>query len=380
MSEHDEEEPQARLRRLNLVMMLPAVVIGGVVAVAVDARTWLQGAVLGLGVLVGVIAFERWTAGRLLRFAPVCLLVAAAVWGYGALVAGSTTAFFGILIVGTLTVPQLPRHRALAAIGLVAVVAGTGLVRPLVTPDDLSDVLLAYVILPAGITAAVVGLMFPNKRFYDVVADLEVARAREAELAVARERIRFASDLHDIQGHTLHVVKLKIALAQKLLHSDLERVEVELREVYALVGDTIAQTKELAYAQRRLNLSAELENAKNLFEAAGIHVGVDRESVEIDAHAGEWLGQVLRETTTNILRHAQATQVRISLSESGIVIVNDGVQEDQLPELRGLAILRERVAGNGGEMTVTQGHGKFRTAVTFPRAPADAVPTGGRSR
>lgn len=376
MSEQ-EQQPQDRLRRLNLVMMFPLVVLGGAVTVAVDARTWWQGAVLGCGVLAGLVAFERWTASRLLRVAPVCLLVAAAVWAYGALVVDSTTAFFGIMMVGILTVPQLPRHRSLAAAGLVAFVAGTGLARPLVTPDQLSEVLLAYVIIPAGITAVVVGLMFPNKRFYDVVTDLEVARDREAELAVARERIRFASDLHDIQGHTLHVVKLKIALAQKLLHSDLGRVQEELREVYALVGDTITQTKELAHAQRRLNLSAELENAKNLFEAADIHVGVDRESVEIDAHAGEWLGQVLRETTTNILRHAQATQVRISLSESGIAIVNDGVLEDQLPELRGLATLRERVAGNGGEMTVTQGRGKFRTAATFPRAPAHTNPTGG---
>jgi two-component system sensor histidine kinase DesK len=379
MSKHDEE-PQARLRRLNLVMMLPAVVIGGVVAVVVDARTFGQGLVLGLGVLAGVVAFERWTAGRLLRVAPACLLVAAAVWVYGALVAGSTTAFLGVMIVGTLTVPQLPRHRALAAIALITFVAGIGLVRPLVTSDDLSDVLLAYVILPAGIITVVVGLMFPNKRFYDVVADLEVARAREAELAVARERIRFASDLHDIQGHTLHVVKLKIALAQRLLHTDLGRVENELREVYALVGDTITQTRDLAHAQRRLNLSAELENAKNLFEAAGIQVGVDREAVTIDKDAGEWLGQVLRETTTNILRHAQAAHVRISLSESGIVIVNDGVLEDRLPELRGLATLRERVAGSGGEMTVTQGHGKFRTAATFPRQSAPPVATKAPAR
>ncbi|WP_353650833.1 histidine kinase [Nakamurella sp. A5-74] len=380
ISDHSEVQPQARLRRLNLVMMLPAVVIGGLVAVAVDAHSWGQGAILGLGVVAGVVAFERWTAGQLQRVAPACLLVAAAVWVYGALMAGSTTAFFGIMMVGTLMVPELPRHRALAATGLVAFVAATGLARAMVTPDALSDVLLPYVVLPAGIVAVVAGLMFPNKRFYDVVADLEVARAREAELAVARERIRFASDLHDIQGHTLHVVKLKIALAQKLLHSDIGRVESELREVYTLVGDTINQTKDLAHAQRRLNLSAELENAKNLFEAAGIRVDVDRESVEIDARAGEWLGQVLRETTTNILRHAQATHVRISLSESGIIIVNDGAQETQLPELRGLAALRERVAGNCGEMTVTQGHGKFRTAASFPRAPADTVPSSGRAR
>lgn len=383
MSEH-AEAPRGQLRRLNLVMLLPTVAVSGLVTVTLDARTVWQAVVLGLGVAAALFAFVRWAAGELLRVAPVCLLVVAGVWVYGALVADSSAAFFGILVVAPLTVPQLPRHRSLAAAAVVAFVAGTGLVRLLVTPDDVSDVLLSYVIIPAGITAVVIGVMFPNKRFYDVVADLEEARDREGELAVARERVRFASDLHDIQGHTLHVVKLKIALARKLLHSDIGRVEDELREVYALVGDTIAQTKELAHAQRRLNLSAELENAKNLFEAAGIRVRVDRGNVEIDEQAGELLGQVLRETTTNILRHAQATQVTVSLSESAIVIVNDGARDgadaDAPVELRGLAHLRERLAGDGGELTVTSGRGTFRTAAAFPRTPPGSAAAAGSDR
>jgi hypothetical protein len=51
----------------------------------------------------------------------------------------------------------------------------------------------------------------------------------------------------------------------------------------------------------------------------------------VDARAGELLGQVLRETTTEILRHAQARQVRITLSRGGIAIVNDGAAEDGRP-------------------------------------------------
>lgn len=99
---------------------------------------------------------------------------------------------------------------------------------------------------------------------------------------------------------------------------------------------------------------------------------VDR-TAEVDARAGELLGQVLRETTTNILRHAQAEQVRITLSESGIAIVNDGVREAPLPELRGLATLRERVVGNGGELTVEQKDGRFLTAAAFPHGRSDAA-------
>ncbi|WP_206669272.1 histidine kinase [Streptomyces sp. IB2014 016-6] len=206
--------------------------------------------------------------------------------------------------------------------------------------------------------------MFPNNQFYDVVHDLE-SRRHEAELAVMRGRMRFASDLHDIQGHTLHVVKLKVALAQKLVHRDPGWAEQELHEIHSLVSDTISQTKELVYAQRRLNLPAELENAKNLFEAAGIEVHIRRDS-DVDSRAGELLGQVLCETTTNILRHAEARGVRITLSESDITIVNDGVPDEPLPELSSLPVLEQRVADNGGKVTADQKNGYFMTAADFP--------------
>ncbi|MBF8193504.1 sensor histidine kinase [Nonomuraea sp. K274] len=355
MSEHTERT-RGRLRRLNLVMFLPLLVAVGALLVARDAETWWQAIVLGLGVVAALVTFVQWAARDISRVALPCLIVTAAVWALGVLVVDSNSAFYGILIVGSLAVPQLPRHRGWAALALIVYIAAVGAARLLVTQEDVSGVLIGYVIVPAGVTAVLTGLMFPNQRFYGLVAELEEAREREAELAVIRERMRFASDLHDIQGHTLHVVKLKIALAQRLVHSDAERVEQELREVHALVSDTITQTKQLAYAQRRLNLSVELENAKNLFEAAG-----------------ELLGQVLRETTTNILRHAQAEQVRITLSESGITIVNDGAREAPLPELRGLATLKERVMSNGGELTVEQKDGHFLTAAAFPHGRSDAA-------
>ncbi|MEU6608396.1 histidine kinase [Streptomyces shenzhenensis] len=358
------EVTRGRLRRLNLIMVLPPVVVGGVLMVALDAESWWDAVVLGLGVVAGLVAFVSWAAGGLARVAVPCLVVTAGVWLFGVLVAGSGKAVFGLSIVGPLVVPRLRRHRGAAAVALVGYVAVVGATRFLMTDDDPRDVLIRYVIVPAGVTAIVTGLMFPNKRFYDVVHELEESRRREAELAVVRERMRFASDLHDIQGHTLHVVKLKVALAQKLVHRDPGRAEQELREIHSLVGDTIAQTKELVYAQRRLNLPAELENAKNLFEAAGIEVHI-RSIADADSRTGELLGQVLRETTTNILRHAQAREVQITLSESGITIANDGAPDKPLPELSGLAVLEQRVAANGGRLTVDQKDGRFLTAAVF---------------
>ncbi len=368
---------QRRLRRLNLAASLPPVVFAAVVLVYTDARTWWHVVVLAPGAVAALVAFERWTAGDLARFVWPCLTVAGAVWPLGVLVTGSPNAYWGVCAVGSLSLREVRRRRARVMAGLFSFVAVVGAARLLVQRDDLGDVVQRYVLVPTVLTVVVTVLTVVGERFYDLIRELEQTREREAELAVVRERVRFASDLHDIQGHTLHVVKLKIALAQRLLDRDTARAAKELGETYALVSDTIAQTKELAYAQRRLNLTAEIENAKNLFEAAGIRVRVTREA-EVDTRVSELLGQVLRETTTNILRHAQATQVQITLAATGITIVNDGVTATGRPELRGLAALRQRVAGDGGELSVEQRDGRFRTAVVFTPARAGAVPTVAR--
>ncbi|WP_240519614.1 sensor histidine kinase [Amycolatopsis antarctica] len=364
---------RGRLHRLNLAVLLPLLGTVGTLLLVADSETWWEAAVLALGVVVALTVLGHWVGEDISRVAIPGMIITAAVWPFGTLVSGSHTASFCLSIVGAIVVVHRPRHRGAAAFGLIAYVAAVGAARLLVSSSGTTDVLVNYVLLPTGSAVLTLAAIFVSKLFYDLVGELEQARGREAELAVTRERVRFASDLHDIQGHTLHVVKLKTALARKLVRRDAERAEEELGEIHLLVADTISQTKELAYAQRRLNLSAELENAKNLFEAAGILVRVNREA-DADPRRSEMLGQVLRETTTNILRHAQATRVRITLSDTGIVITNDGARGDSVPELSGLRTLKRRVADDGGELRVEQREGRFTTAAEFP------APAGGGNR
>ena len=358
-----EHASAIELRQLNLSRILPALVAAGLLAVALDARTWWDAVVLTLGVGAGVAGFVGWCFGRVMEVAPACLAVAGLVWLYGAVVAGSATAFAGLLTVGPLVVPELRRHRLVAAAGLVALVAAVGSTAMWTSTDLRADV-VRFVILPAAISGIVVVWRFPNHGFYAVVRQLEESRERDADLAVMRERVRFANDLHDIQGHTLHVVKLKTDLARRTLRRDAGAAERELCEIHALVTDTIEQTKALAHGQRRLNLQAELQNATNLLEAAGATVSVTGEG---DPEPGwsDALSQVLRETTTNILRHARPSRVSIELGRAGLVITNDGAADRQGPGLRGLAALRPRVAESGGELVVEQVGEVFRTAALY---------------
>ncbi|MBR8741060.1 sensor histidine kinase [Nocardiopsis sp. MG754419] len=371
MPEKPESTP-GRLRAVNVGVVSASLSAVGTPLVVNDTEVWWQALWLASGLVAALFTVSRSTTDD--RLAPLLpgLAYNVLVWVSAVLLYGMTSAAFALAIMGTLVVGRLSRHRRAVIAALVALVVAVLLAEPLVS-DVTPAQFLQGAVSAAAVSIAGIVLVSLIEVVTQLVTEMERARQREAELAVARERVRFAGDLHDIQGHTLHVVKLKVALARKLLEGDAERADRELGEVYELVGDTIARTKDLAHAQRRLNLSAELENARNLFEAAGIEVSVDRRE-EADPHAGEMLGQVLRETTTNILRHAQAEHVRITLSERGITISNDGARSEPVTELRGLATLRERVSDQGGELTVEHSGGDFLTAVTFhsPTTPVTA--------
>ncbi|WP_333486336.1 sensor histidine kinase [Streptomonospora mangrovi] len=323
MTSERTEEAQGELRTTSLGTVSAALSAVGALLVVTDAQDPWQAALLATGLVAAMFAVQRWTADRASRAALPLLGVTAAVWTAGMLVTDTPTASYAFAVAATVVVRQRPRHRRAVLAVPAAFAAAVVAARLATVPGGALGGLVEGVFAPAAVAAAGAVLTLLNQAVHELLTRLELAREREAELAVSQERIRFAGDLHDIQGHTLHVVKLKVALAEKLLRADVDRAEAELREVRALVGDTITQTKELAYAQRRLNLAAELENAKNLFEAAGIAVRVEHEA-EAAPRAGELLGLVLRETTTNILRHAQARHVRITLSATGLVIVNDG--------------------------------------------------------
>lgn len=367
---YDAESSYRRMHRTTVVSTMVSILPVGILLVAVQARSWWEAAVLGGAFLAVAGVMSQWGRTGYPRFGTAGLALCLLVWVIGVFVFETSIAFFPLVMVGAMVVPRLPRWRVAGTVGFGLLVGGVGAAAVWRDPDlDIME----FAVIPGGIALFVTAMMFYSDRYWVIFHELEQARKAEAELGIMQERVRFASELHDIQGHTLHVVKLKVALAEKLVEHDAGRAAEELREVHELVGDTITQTKELAYAQRRLNLAGELENAKNLFEAAGIRVSLTQQNDEAllgDSPHDELLGQVLRETTTNILRHAQASEVEIVLSVRGITITNDGAHAGEAgaaaqPRLRGLENLKQRLTDTGGELRVEQQGPRFVTEAHF---------------
>ncbi|WP_146079221.1 sensor histidine kinase [Pseudoclavibacter sp. RFBA6] len=371
MVEQAEVPSEQRMRQLAMITAVAAIAPLSLLGVAVTAASWWEGATAAIGYLLTLGVLREWNLDRYPRRAMLALIFTAVGWGIGSLTASSPISFVPLSLVGAMLLART-RRRTLWFLVFAAGVSALG-ASAFLFHRVTWELAALYLASPAVGTLFISGVIVFSEHVWLVVRRLKQAARTEAELAVAKERMRFAGDLHDIQGHTLHVIKLKAALAHRLVRTDPDQAVSELADIRQLTSHTIEETRTLAYARRRLNLPAELENAKKLCQAAGIDV-----TTEVADGSGtnphELLAQVLREATTNLLRHASPTHVTITAGPDRIEITNDGVRAEHAP-LRGLARLRERLEASGGTLSVQHAPPTFTVAARID-PPLDGTPAG----
>lgn len=345
---------------VTMTYVVVIAVSAGVVLVA-SATIWWQPVLLAPSLGVAVWSAWRWDRNLPGWLIGIFLGVAAITWLVASILVVNPAASLGLAVVGGSVISRLPAQRYLASVGLLAGIAIIGTLAARTDPDYL----MSYALLAPLVAAVIVAVFWLNEIAWRLFTELESSRHAETELALMAERFRFATELHDIQGHTLHVVKLKTHLAHKLIDRDPASARAELQQVENLIDETIADTRGLIYGQHVLNFAAELANATSLFEAAGIAVHLDADD-EPEPSYLEVFSLLLRETTTNVLRHAQATRVTIRVAPKSIRITNDGVpsQAGEL-RLRGLAMLSRRIHELGGEFSACSADDSFTTAANF---------------
>ncbi|WP_271404079.1 sensor histidine kinase [Kocuria palustris] len=221
---------------------------------------------------------------------------------------------------------------------------------------------------------------------WGVVQRLDEARSAEADLAVARERLRFAADLHDIQGHHLQVIALQAELAERLLERDPDAARQKLRETREIARQALEETRSLVQGLRQVSLVQELDNAADVLRAAGIDCRRRAEAEPQDPQIRQALGLAVREATTNILRHASAGSASYEVFREAtgahdgttwrLEIVNDGA--DAAPSASpgtGLQGLRERVESLNGTLTAQHRDGRFILEILLPQPQPERTTT-----
>jgi two-component system sensor histidine kinase DesK len=337
-------------------------------AMAVFAALWLRTMWLALGTITPFAGIAPW-------------LTAATLVGCGlAFWLGSVQATGMFIYLSIACAVSLPLRWTLP--GIIA--------------STLAALLLLLVRVPAPITGDLVfgqlsyvfwlgAMMLFYRRTILLIGELRQARGELARLAVTEERLRFARDLHDLLGHSLSVISLKSQLVERLLDRDPAAAAGEVADIAAVAGSALVEVREAVTGYRRRDLAAELRMADGAITDAGMHAVVEGPGTALPPAVDDILAWVVREGTTNVVRHSGARTCRIAVCAAGdtasVEIVDDGVGPTSTTAGNGLTGLGERLAAAGGtlEWGAATGGG-YRLGARLPIAAhnSDALPSSTR--
>lgn len=167
-------------------------------------------------------------------------------------------------------------------------------------------------------------------RLTEVVAELHRTRAQLAAAAVREERLRVSRDLHDLLGHSLSLIVVKAEAVRRIGPRDPETVVAHAQDIESIGRQALTEVRQAVAGYRGNGLAEELARAEASLAAAGVRASVALPDPLAPAVAADaTLGWVLRESVTNVLRHARAGTCAISVEVDGGVarlsVVDDGV-------------------------------------------------------
>ncbi|MFE9440768.1 sensor histidine kinase [Streptomyces sp. NPDC006602] len=373
-----------------------------------QVEAWLAGSLLLVvgvhGVVCAVTASRAldWTRGRrerpvrllwtlgALTAAVACAALALAEYGPdGESVAGAAGGVLGVVLifgVGTLALGVHNRRRVFALVGGFG--AGTGAVSlALGAPGAAALVATLTVLFGSGLLAFTSAFsVWLLNAFYE----LDEARETRARLAVAEERLRFGRDLHDVMGRNLAVIALKSELAVQLARRGRTEAVEQMIEVQRIARESQREVRDVVRGYREADLEVELAGAHGVLTAAGIRCEVTGgEPAGLPGEVQSALAWVVREATTNVLRHGDArwcaVGVRVTEGRVVLTVENDGAsvpsgaggnEQASVPSGAGgsgLAGLRERLAAVEGTLEAGRvGGGLFRVVAEVPLITAGA--------
>jgi len=199
---------------------------------------------------------------------------------------------------------------------------------------------------------------------------LEHANAEIERLTQEAERERIARDLHDLLGHTLTAIAVKLDLARRLLPRDVERAGTEVAEAEETTRNALAEVREAVAGYRAEGLEAEIRRARRSLLDAEVQLVTSLASITLSPGQVTVLCLALREAVTNIVRHAQATECRVVLEEKfGTIhlVVEDNGKGGAIREGNGLRGMRERVQWMAGTVKVAgSAGGGTRVEIELP--------------
>ena len=219
-------------------------------------------------------------------------------------------------------------------------------------------------------------------------SELQLVSARLLEIQES-ERRRIATDLHDVLGQSLTMIKISLEESLLLLAGNETEVAAEsLRRLTYKVKDALGELRRVAMELRPSILDdlGILATLSWFFREFGTvcqdievekNFSIDEKTVPVPLKIT--IFRIIQEATSNIVKHANASRIRVSLKKTGdalhFSIEDDGVGFDfaetvnycPLDKGLGLLSMKERAKLSGGHYELASAVGQgTRIRVLWP--------------
>jgi signal transduction histidine kinase len=203
---------------------------------------------------------------------------------------------------------------------------------------------------------------------------------RAQQAASLEERQRLARELHDSVSQALYGIALGARTARTLLDRDPHAVVEPVDYILSLAEAGLAEMRALIFELRPESLENEGLNAaiRKQVEAVQTRHGIQvdflpREEPDLPLAVKEAVYRIAQESLTNVVKHSQATQVRVMLASTGagleLEVADNGMGFDSagdFPGHLGLRSMTERAEKAGGRLEISSQAGVgTRVIATF---------------
>ncbi|WP_100643917.1 sensor histidine kinase [Alteromonas facilis] len=187
------------------------------------------------------------------------------------------------------------------------------------------------------------------------------------------ERTRIARDIHDLLGHHLTAMTIKLQVASRLSEGEAKQ---QIDECYGLAKLLLSDVRE-AVSEIREKSALDIRDAITTMQHSTpelkVHSHIDSDVQIDDVNQAEVIIRTIQETITNTLKHAGARRIDINLTSDGrnimLSIIDDGAsshkRSDAIHEGNGLTGIRERAAQIGADVMFEQTDKGFKTVLTW---------------
>lgn len=329
-----------------------------------------------LALYLGLFFTEPWLSRRFPRFQQLYFALQLAI-GFALMTSQPDLDFYAILFIPiSAQVALVPRQRErrLWFIATYAVMA-IGLLLYQDFPRSVALILLygAGYLLVASYSAATEKAESAEAQSRALVEDLQQANQQLREsaetievLAVVQERNRLARELHDSVSQSLYGLVLSAEAARRnLAAGKTEAGAEELESMSATARSALAEMRLLIYELRpseieEHGLQRALETRLATVERrAGLQTSLDYDvTPDVPLRTEIELERIAIEALTNVVRHAEASAVAVSVRQVGdrlvLTVRDDGAGFDPAVISGGLGMrgMRERAERLEGTLTV----------------------------